>query len=52
MKRSMNTFPHGCRLIRGENVGLGFIHPVDSVGRYYSLTGRSSGLRPKSARTS
>lgn len=43
---------HGGGSIQAANVGSRFVEPLDSKGRHYLLSGKSSGLSPKSASTS
>ena len=43
---------HGGGSIQAAYVGPGFVEPFDSKGRNYLLSGKSSGLNPKSASTS
>ena len=40
---------HGSGTVQPAPVGLGFIDPLDTLGRHYLLDGKSSGLMPNSA---
>src|SRR5258708_76134 len=43
---------HGDGTVHATHIGLGFLKPLDSVRRHYLWSGKSSGFRPNSARTS
>ena len=43
---------HGGGTVEAAHVGLGLIEPLNTVGRHYLLSGKSSGFMPNSASTS